>query len=64
MIEFLSRRLFAALITLMLATVVVFAVVEVLPGDPARAILGIDAASRDGGGREPGLSVLRHILAF
>ena len=35
MIEFLSRRLAAALVTLALATVVVFAVVEVLPGDPA-----------------------------
>lgn len=43
MIEFLSRRLFAALITLMLATVVVFAVVEVLPGDPALVMLGTDA---------------------
>ena len=35
MIEFLSRRLAAALVTLALATLVVFAVVEVLPGDPA-----------------------------
>ena len=43
MIEFLSRRLFAALITLILATVVVFAVVEVLPGDPALVMLGTDA---------------------
>ena len=43
MIEFLSRRLAAALVTLMLATVVVFAVVEVLPGDPALVMLGTDA---------------------
>jgi peptide/nickel transport system permease protein len=43
LIEFLSRRLLAALITLMLATVVVFAVVEVLPGDPALVMLGTDA---------------------
>jgi len=43
LIEFLSRRLFAALITLMLATVVVFAIVEVLPGDPALVMLGTDA---------------------
>jgi len=42
-IEFLSRRLAAALITLVLATVVVFAVVEVLPGDPALVMLGTDA---------------------
>ena len=43
MLEFLSRRLAAALVTLVLATVVVFAVVEVLPGDPALVMLGTDA---------------------
>jgi peptide/nickel transport system permease protein len=42
-IDFLSRRLVAALVTLVLATVVVFAVVEVLPGDPALIMLGTDA---------------------
>ena len=43
MLDFLSRRLAAALVTLLLATVVVFAVVEVLPGDPALVMLGTDA---------------------
>src|SRR5215468_547242 len=43
MLDFLSRRLVAALITLVLATVVIFAVVEVLPGDPALVMLGTDA---------------------
>ena len=43
MLEFLSRRFAAALLTLALATVVVFAVVEVLPGDPALVMLGTDA---------------------
>jgi len=43
MLAFLSRRLAAALVTLALATVVVFAVVEVLPGDPALVMLGTDA---------------------
>ncbi len=42
-VDFLSRRLAAALVTLVLATVVVFAVVEVLPGDPALIMLGTDA---------------------
>jgi len=42
-LDFLSRRLVAALITLVLATVVIFAVVEVLPGDPALVMLGTDA---------------------
>lgn len=43
MLEFLARRLVAALVTLALATVVVFAVVEVLPGDPALVMLGTEA---------------------
>src|SRR4029453_2716018 len=43
MLEFLSRRVAAALVTLVLATIVVFAVVEVLPGDPALVMLGTDA---------------------
>jgi peptide/nickel transport system permease protein len=43
MIDFLSRRLAAALITLALATIVIFAIVEVLPGDPALVMLGTDA---------------------
>src|SRR5262245_1423054 len=43
MLDFLSRRLVAALVTLVLATVVIFAVVEVLPGDPALIMLGTDA---------------------
>ena len=46
MLEFLSRRLAAALVTLVLATIVVFAVVEVLPGDPALVMLGTDAANK------------------
>jgi peptide/nickel transport system permease protein len=43
MLDFLSRRFAAALLTLLLATVVIFAVVEVLPGDPALIMLGTDA---------------------
>src|SRR5262249_47717968 len=43
MLDFLSRRLAPALGTLVLATIVVFAVVEVLPGDPALVMLGTDA---------------------
>jgi len=43
MLDFLSRRLAAALVTLVLATVVVFGVVEVLPGDPALIMLGTEA---------------------
>ena len=44
MLDFLSRRLAAALVTLVLATVVVFGVVEVLPGGGlrVRAIGGVN----------------------
>lgn len=40
---FLAQRLFALLLTLLVASVVVFVVMEVLPGDPALLILGIHA---------------------
>jgi peptide/nickel transport system permease protein len=43
MLEFLSRRLFAALFTLVAASLVVFGVLEVLPGDPALVMLGMEA---------------------
>ncbi|MFO1081273.1 MAG: ABC transporter permease [Reyranellaceae bacterium] len=43
MLAFLARRTVAALVTLVLASVAVFAVVEVLPGDPALVMLGTDA---------------------
>jgi peptide/nickel transport system permease protein len=43
MLEFLARRLAAALITLALASVVIFVVLEVLPGDPAEVMLGTEA---------------------
>ncbi len=43
MLDFLLRRLVAALLTLALATFVVFLVLEVLPGDPALVMLGTEA---------------------
>lgn len=44
MAAFLARRLLVALLTLLLASLVVFAVLEVLPGDPARLMLGMNAS--------------------
>lgn len=41
---FVLRRLTAALITLLLASFVIFAIVRILPGDPAEIILGINAS--------------------
>ena len=41
--SFLARRLVAAAVTLAAASVVVFVVLEVLPGDPALLMLGTEA---------------------
>jgi peptide/nickel transport system permease protein len=57
MLDFLARRLLAALVTLVLATMAVFAVVEILPGDPALVMLGTDA-------RPDTLAVLRAQYGF
>ncbi|WP_158043467.1 ABC transporter permease [Skermanella pratensis] len=43
MTGFLARRLVGLGLTLFLASLVVFAVLEVLPGDPALLMLGVDA---------------------
>jgi len=43
MIAFLAKRLSVGLVTLLVASVVVFAVLEVLPGDPAQLMLGMNA---------------------
>lgn len=43
MLSFALRRIIALLVTLAVATVVVFTVLEVLPGDPAQVMLGTEA---------------------
>ncbi|WP_187970774.1 ABC transporter permease [Aquibium microcysteis] len=43
MIAFLAKRLSVGFVTLIVASVVVFAVLEVLPGDPAQLMLGMNA---------------------
>ena len=43
MILFLAKRALTMVLTLVAATLVVFVVLEVLPGDPALTILGVDA---------------------
>ena len=45
MTRYLLKRLVIAAVTLALASVVVFAVLEVLPGDPARLMLGMNASA-------------------
>ena len=44
MTAYLAKRLAIAAITLALASVVVFAVLEIVPGDPARVMLGMNAS--------------------
>ncbi len=44
MIRFAASRLLSLTLSLLLASVVVFAVVEVIPGDPASYMLGLNAA--------------------
>lgn len=43
MTAYILRRLASGLLTLVVASVVVFSVLEVLPGDPARLMLGMNA---------------------
>jgi len=43
---FLLKRTFAGILTLIAASIVVFAVLEILPGDPARLMLGMDASQQ------------------
>ncbi len=43
MIAYIARRLGAGVLTLAFASLVVFAVLEILPGDPARLMLGMNA---------------------
>ncbi len=45
MSAYLAKRLVTAIVTLALASVVVFAVLEVVPGDPARLMLGMNASA-------------------
>ena len=43
MTTFLAKRLFALLITLLVASLIIFLLLEILPGDPASIILGVGA---------------------
>ncbi|MEW6632389.1 MAG: ABC transporter permease, partial [Pseudomonadota bacterium] len=45
MTTYLLKRLIIAALTLVLASMVVFAVMEILPGDPARLMLGLNASA-------------------
>ncbi|WP_246676415.1 ABC transporter permease [Mesorhizobium sp. B1-1-5] len=45
MTAYLLKRIIIATLTLVLASIVVFAVMEILPGDPARLMLGLNASA-------------------
>ncbi|WP_161883192.1 ABC transporter permease [Deinococcus alpinitundrae] len=57
MAVFALRRLLSAIPTLLIVTLIVFAMVKLLPGDPARLILGQEATPQ-------ALSELRHSLGL
>ncbi len=57
MTAYLARRLAISVATLIVASIVVFAVLEVLPGDPARLMLGMNAS-------EATVNVLREQLGL
>ena len=57
MTAFLLKRLFILLVTLFFVSVLIFAVLVVIPGDPAQLILGIHAAPET-------LQTLRHKLGL
>ena len=46
MTHFLTRRLAGLLATLAVASVIIFIMINVLPGDPAQLMLGTDARAR------------------
>lgn len=43
MLSYASKRVFIGILTLLAASIIVFAVLEVVPGDPARLMLGMNA---------------------
>jgi peptide/nickel transport system permease protein len=57
MSAFIAKRFAALILTLLVASILVFAVLEVLPGDPAAVILGVNA-------REDTLAALRQQLGL
>ena len=57
MLTFLARRFFSLLVTMVVASLVIFVVLEVLPGDSALLILGIEA-------QEDTLAALREQLGL
>jgi len=43
MIRYIARRLLSLVLTLVLASLIVFLAMEVVPGDPASVMLGVNA---------------------
>ena len=62
MVRFILKRLGLALITLWILSVIVFVAGQVLPGDPARAILGPLAAPSAVGALRPPARLDRPLL--
>lgn len=57
MMRFVLFRLIALLVTLMVASLIIFAVLQIMPGDPAQLMLGLNATPET-------LAALRHQLGL
>ena len=57
MVTYLVRRLLVLIVTLLAAAAAIFIILEVLPGDPALVILGMEAS-------EETLALLRAIRVY
>ena len=57
MLSFLTRRFLTAIVSVLLASVVVFCALLAVPGDPAEALLGLNASPQ-------ALGALRHKLGL
>ena len=44
MIRFLLARLLSLILSLLAASIIIFAVIEIVPGDPAAFMLGLNAS--------------------
>ena len=62
--KYIARRVLLFIPTLLLASILIFGILRVLPGDVALAILGQEAAESGGGYTETQIRELRDELGF
>ena len=60
---YLAERLGVLLATLLAATAIVFVIVQVVPGDPVRYMMGLQSRARHGGGHASAARIGRGAMA-